>query len=465
MQVDGDAHYDLAVIGTGPAGHHAAIQAAKAGRRVIAIDRNAEVGGEAVLRGTIPSKSLREAVNYLAGVGQRTFYGRSFRPGPHVTMADLMSRTNHVIRAEVDVVRDTLLRNRVELVQGTASFRDPHALAIEADGQHQIQADKIVLAVGSKPARPADFPFTGERVIDSDGILGLAEIPRSLTIVGAGVVGCEYASIFATLGVPVTLIDGRTEILDFVERELVNALTYHLRDWGVTLRLGHNVERVVFDERERPVAELANGVRIVSDTLIYSIGRTGATASLNLEAAGLQADKRGRLEVDENYATAVDHIYAVGDVIGHPALAATSAEQGRLAARHAVGLPAGQIAELLPLGIYTLPEIAMVGQTEAQLTRDQLPYESGRARYRETARGNIIGDEYGVLKLLFDPRDLRILGVHIFGTQAAELIHVGQAIIGLKGTLEFIASSVFNYPTFAECYKIAALNGLNKLSR
>ena len=300
---------------------------------------------------------------------------------------------------------------------------------------------------------------------DSDGILDLAEIPQSLTVVGAGVVGCEYASIFATLGVPVTLIDGRSVLLDFVETELVDALKYHLRDWGVTLRLGHNVARVDFDARDRPVAVLENGARIVSEMLIYSIGRQGATGALNLAAAGLEADKRGRLQVDAHYRTAVKHIYAVGDLIGHPALAATSAEQGRLAVRHALGLPIEGVAKLLPIGIYTLPEIAMVGMTEADLIREGRAYESGRALYRETARGNIIGDDFGVLKLLFDPSDLRVAGVHIFGTQAAELIHIGQTVIGLGGTVDFIANSVFNYPTFAECYKLAALNGLNKLAR
>ncbi len=461
-----DEHdYDIAVVGSGPAGHHAAIQAAKAGRRVVAIDRNQQVGGEAVLRGTIPSKSLREAVNYLAGVGQRTFYGRSYRPVPTITMADLMSRTLRVVRAEADVVRDTLLRNDVDVLHGTARFEDPNTLTVRGDVDRRIRADKIVLAVGSRPARPAGVPLDHPRVTDSDGILDLQAIPKSLTVVGAGVVGCEYASIFATLGVPVTLIDGRSNLLEFVDTELVEALKYHLRDWGVTLRLGHNVAKVAFDERDRPVAVLENGVRVVSDRLIYAIGRQGATDALNLTAAGLEADERGRLQVDSHFRTHMKQIYAVGDVIGHPALAATSAEQGRLAARHAVGLPIEEFAELLPIGIYTLPEIAMVGKTEADLTREGQAYESGRARYRETARGNIIGDQHGVLKLLFDPIDRRIVGVHIFGTQAAELIHIGQTVIGLGGTLDFIARSVFNYPTFAECYKLAALNGLNKLAR
>ncbi len=460
-----DGTYDVAVVGIGPAGHHAAIQAAKAGRRAVAIDRNQELGGEAVLRGTIPSKSLREAVNYLSGVRQRTFYGRSYRPVTNVTMADLLSRTLHAVRAEADVVRDTLLRNRVELVHGTAQFRDPHTLTVSGAEDRTLRADNIVLATGSRPARPEGVPSDHPRVTDSDGILDLAEIPQSLTVVGAGVVGCEYASIFATLGVPVTLIDGRSVLLDFVETELVDALKYHLRDWGVTLRLGHNVARVDFDARDRPVAVLESGARIVSEMLIYSIGRQGATRALNLAAAGLEADKRGRLQVDAHYRTAVKHIYAVGDLIGHPALAATSAEQGRLAVRHALGLPIEGVAKLLPIGIYTLPEIAMVGMTEADLIREGRAYESGRALYRETARGNIIGDDFGVLKLLFDPSDLRVAGVHIFGTQAAELIHIGQTVIGLGGTVDFIANSVFNYPTFAECYKLAALNGLNKLAR
>ena len=458
--------YDVLVVGTGPAGQRAAVQAAKVGKRVIAVDRQQYVGGQAVHRGTIPSKTLREAVMHVTGVAQRSFYGRSYRVVSNITMHDLMLRTVQVIQSEADVVRDAMLRNQIEMAPGTAKFVDPHTLSINGESsRREISADKIILAVGSKPARPANIPFDDKRVVDSDGILDLAEIPRTLTVVGGGVIGVEYASIFAVLGVPVTLIDGRRDLLEFLDEEIIEALKVRMRRDGITLRLGHNVAKVEFDANGAPAAELETGARVVSHTLMYAIGREGATDPLNLAAANLAADERGRLKVNEYYQTEVEHVYAVGDVIGNPQLAATSAEQGRLAARHAVGLDCPRTNDQLPVGIYAIPEIAQVGMTEEQLTTAGVAYESGVARYSEIARGAIIGDEFGVLKLLFSPHDRRILGVHIFGSQASELVHIGQAVMQLGGTIDYFVDTVFNYPTFAEAYKIAGLNGINKLLR
>lgn len=461
-----EQRYDVAVIGTGPAGQRAAVQAAKVGKRVVAVDRLRYVGGQAVHRGTIPSKTLREAVMHLTGVAQRAFYGRSYRVMSNITMSDLMRRTAQVVQAEVELVRDAFIRNDIDLKTGTAKFIGPHQLSVNSEvAAEEIEAEKIILATGSMPSRPSHIPFDDAGIVDSDGILDLQRIPKTITIVGAGVIGCEYASIFSTLGVQVTLIDGRHDLLEFVDEEITEALKYRMRSDGITLRLGHNVAKVECDERGLAVAMLETGARVISSTLMYSIGRQGATKSLDLDEADLAADDRGRLLVNEHYQTDVDHIYAVGDVIGNPQLAATSAEQGRLAARHAVGLDSSSISDRLPIGIYTIPEIAMVGKTEDDLTKAGIAYESGIGRYNEIARGAIVGDDFGVVKVLFSPEDRRILGVHIFGSQASELLHIGQAVMELDGTIDYFVDTIFNYPTFAEAYKIAGLNGLNKLLR
>ena len=457
--------YDLVVIGSGPGGRSAAIQAAKVGRRVLIIDRHERAGGDSLLTNTIPSKTLREVVVYLTGVNQRTFYGESYRVMSHIKMQDLLERTEHVIRSEAEVTQSALIRNGVEMLTGIASFSDPHHIDIVGPTSGEVYAANVIIAVGSHPARPANIPFEAERVMDSDDILDMREVPRSMIIVGGGVIGCEYASIFSALGTRVVLIDGRRDLLEFLDSEVADALKFHMRDTGVTMRLGHMVSSVEFDESGRPSATLKNGATIISDTLLYSIGRTGSTHTLNLNALGIKPDSRGRLEVDDAFRTEVEHVFAVGDVIGQPALAATAAEQGRLAARHAFGLPVSSVPELIPIGLYTLPEISMVGKTEEQLTIEGIPYESGIARYREIARGNIIGDKFGMLKLLFNPLDRKILGVHIFGSQATELIHIGQAVIALGATLDYFVDTVFNYPTFAECYKTAGLRGLNKLTQ
>ena len=457
--------YDLVVIGAGPGGCSAAIQAAKAGRSVLVVDRNQLPGGDSVLRNTIPSKTLREVVVYLTGVNQRAFYGESYRVMSNIKMQDLLERTEHVIRSEAEVTQNALIRNGVEMMTGIASFTDSHHIDIIAPTSGEVYAENVIIAVGSHPARPGNIPFEAERVMDSNDILAMDEVPRSMIIVGGGVIGCEYASIFSALGTRVVLIDGRRELLEFLDSEVADALNFHMRDNGVTMRLGHMVKSVDFDDSGRPAATLQNGATISADTLLYSIGRTGSTHTLNLDALGIQPDHRGRLEVDDEFRTDVKHVFAVGDVIGQPALAATAAEQGRIAARHAFGLPVNSVPELIPIGLYTLPEISMVGKTEEQLTNEGIPYESGIARYREIARGNIIGDKFGMLKLLFNPLDRKILGVHIFGSQATELIHIGQAAIALEGTIDYFVDSVFNYPTFAECYKTAGLRGLNKLTQ
>lgn len=383
-----------------------------------------------------------------------------------VTMDDLMHRTSQVIQTEVNVVRSFFLRNDVHLITGTAHFTSPNQISVKNDsGEIEISSEKIILAPGSRPARPRHIPFNHDRVVDSDGILEIPQIPKSLTIVGGGVVGTEYASIFATLGVRVTLVDGRKNLLEFVDEEIIEALKNRMREDGITLRLGHKVSRVEFDDRGRPVALLETGAKVVSDVLMYAVGRRGATDTLNLDVTGIRANKRGRLTVNMHYQTEIAHIYAVGDVIGQPALASTSAEQGRLAARHALGLKSPSIDDNLPIGIYTIPEISMIGKTEEELTSAGIAYESGIARYKEIARGVIIGDNFGVLKVLFSPDSRRVLGVHIFGSQASELLHIGQAVMQLGGTIDYFVETIFNYPTFAEAYKVAGLDGVNKVDR
>jgi NAD(P) transhydrogenase len=459
-----DYDYDLLVIGSGPAGQKAAVQGAKLGKRVAIVERRHMVGGVCVNTGTIPSKTLREAVVYLTGMSQREMYGASYRVKADITIADLDERTRRVIGREVDVIRDQLLRNHIELVDGTARFVDHHTLSVEdAGAERGVTGEHIVIAVGTRPSRPPDVDFDDETIIDSDGLLGLGRIPRSLVVVGAGVIGIEYASMLAALGAKVTVVEQRPTILDFCDEEIVDGLRHHLRDRGVVFRLGDSVTGV---ERHNggTVTELASGKQIAADAVFYSAGRQGDTAALGLEHLGLEADTRGRIAVDAHYRTAVPHIYAVGDVIGFPSLAATSMEQGRLAARHAFGEPAQAITELQPFGIYTIPEISFVGKTEEALTDASVPYEVGVSRYRELARGQILGDSYGLLKLLVGTNDRRVLGVHVLGTGATELVHIGQAVMAFDGMVDYLIDTVFNYPTLAEGYKVAALDASNKIA-
>jgi NAD(P) transhydrogenase len=455
---------DLLVIGSGPAGQKAAIQAAKLHRRVAIVERQRTVGGVCINSGTIPSKTLREAVLFLTGMTQRSMYGDSYRVKSEVTMDDLFFRTQSVIQRESDVVHDQLARNHVRIMHGTAAFVDAHTLLVD-DGEgsrRQVTADKIVIAVGTAPARPKTVDFNERTVIDSDGILQLEKVPDALLVVGAGVIGIEYASMFAALGSRVTVVEARPQLLDFCDSEVVEALRYHLRDLNVVFRL--NEEVVGVDEHDGgTITHLKSGKRILADTVLYSAGRQGATDALQLANVGIEADARGRISVDEHYRTSVEHIYAVGDVIGFPSLAATSMEQGRLASAHACGIGVRPISDALPIGIYTIPEISFIGSTEEQLTQDQTPYEVGVSRYRELARGAILGDAYGILKLLVSSEDRKLLGVHAFGTTATELVHIGQTVMGFGGTVDYLVEAVFNYPTLAESYKVAALDATNKL--
>ncbi|BBX87792.1 NAD(P)(+) transhydrogenase [Mycolicibacterium aubagnense] len=457
--------FDLVVIGSGPGGQKAAIAAAKLGKSVAVIERGRMLGGVCVNTGTIPSKTLREAVVYLTGMSQRELYGSSYRVKERITPADLLRRTTHVIGREQDVVRNQLLRNGVELFEGHGRFLDPHTLVIEdptRDENVNIKARYVVIATGTKPVRPAGVKFDEERVLDSDGILDLKSLPQSMVVVGAGVIGIEYASMFAALGTKVTVIEKRPTMLDFCDPEIIESLKFHLRDLAVTFRFGEEVTAVDVGPAGT-LTTLASGKQIPAETVMYSAGRQGQTEHLDVGQAGLEIDSRGRIFVDDNYQTKVDHIYAVGDVIGFPALAATSMDQGRLAAYHAFGEPSKGMTDLQPIGIYSIPEVSYVGATEVDLTDSSIPYEVGVSRYRELARGQIAGDSYGMLKLLVSTEDLTLLGVHIFGSNATELVHIGQAVMGCGGTVEYLVDAVFNYPTFSEAYKVAALDVMNKL--
>lgn len=461
--------YDLIVIGSGPAGQRAAIQAAKLDKRVALVERKTVLGGVSVNTGTIPSKTFREAVLDLSGWRERAFYGVSYTVKQNITIEDLLLRTDQVIRHEIDVTRHQLTRNHVELMAATASFEDAHTVRMEfvdGRGERLVSSENIVIAVGTEATMDPHIPFDGRRIITSDDILRLDKLPRTMAVVGAGVVGCEYASMFAALGVRVTLIDKRPRLLPFVDMEIVDSLAYQLREARVTLRLNEDVSSIepVRDEHgDRVRIHLASGKQVVAEKALYSIGRTGNTGRLNLQGAGLEADDRGRLIVNEHYQTKVPNIYAVGDVIGFPSLASTSMEQGRLAVCHAFGVEAKAVPELFPYGIYTIPEISMVGKNEEELTQAGVPYEVGKAGYREIARGQIIGDSTGLLKILFSTDTREVLGVHIIGEGSSELVHIGQAVMSYCGKVDYFINTVFNYPTLAECYKNAAFDGINRM--
>ncbi|MBV8927619.1 MAG: Si-specific NAD(P)(+) transhydrogenase [Mycobacteriaceae bacterium] len=457
--------YDLVVIGSGPGGQKAAVAAAKLGKSVAVVERGQMLGGVCVNTGTIPSKSMREAVVYLTGLNQRELYGASYRVKDRITCADLHARTDQVIKREIDVVRSQLMRNGIELYTGQGRFVDEHTVLVENPNRAEhitVSGRYIIVATGTLPARPGGVQFDEERVIDSDGILNLKTIPSSMVVVGAGVIGIEYASIFAALGTKVTVVEKRDSMLDFCDAEIVDDLKFHLRDLSVTFRFGEEVTAVDVTEGGT-ITKLASGKKIAAETVMYSAGRQGCTEELDLTNAGLEADNRGRIFVDDHYRTKADHVYAVGDVIGFPALAATSMDQGRLAACHAFGEPVSDLTDCQPIGIYTIPEVSYVGSTEAELTRDAIPYEFGVSRYRELARGQIAGDSHGMLKLLVSSDDHKLLGVHIFGSNATELVHIGQAVMGCGGTVDYFVDAVFNYPTFSEAYKVAALDVMNKL--
>jgi NAD(P) transhydrogenase len=456
-----DYDYDLLVIGSGPAGQKAAIQAAKLGRSVALVERS-QLGGVSVNWGTIPSKTLREAIVYLTGLSQRATYGESYRVKEEITMDDLRLRVKQVMDREVDVVRNQLLRNHVRIVEGVARFVDPHTVAVSGHEERRLTAEWIVIATGSRPARPPAVEFDDRMILDSDGLLRLEGVPASVLVVGAGVIGIEYASMFAAQGAKVTVVEKRPRLLEFCDAQITEGLQYHLRDLNVVFRLGEEVTAV--DRHDgTALTHLASGKRVAADVVLYAAGRRGETEELQLENAGLDADERGRIAVDSNYRTAVENIYAAGDVIGGPALAATSMEQGRVASAHAFGDSSAMMSKLIPIGIYTIPEISYVGRTEEELTDAAVPYEVGISRYRELARGQILGDSYGLLKLLVSPHDRTVLGVHALGTNATEVVHIGQTVMGLGGTVDYLVDSVFNYPTLAESYKVAALDARNRL--
>ena len=461
------SHYGVVVIGSGPAGQRAAIASVKSGRRTLMIEKRSVVGGACINTGTIPSKSFREAVVYLSGYREHAIYGESYAVKRGITMDDLNARASYVMKCERDLVQTQAYRNGIDMLCGIASFVDPHNVQVQlADGEgtRAISAETIIIATGSEVAQVGDIAFDGEHILNSDSILTMSDIPKTLTVVGAGVIGCEYASMFAALGTRVTLIDARDEMLPFVDREIAAELAHYLRSVWVTLWLGETLKSCSVLPNGHVRTLLASGKVIVTEKTLHAIGRQGATADLNLAAAGLAADKRGKLTVNEHYQTVVPHIYAVGDVVGFPALASTSMGQGRVAANHAAHVPFNSMPEVFPYGIYSVPELSMVGKTEEELTKANVPYEIGKAYYRHVARGQIIGASDGILKLIFSPKTHKILGVHIIGENAAELVHIGQAVMALGGTVDYFVDTVMNYPTLSELYKIAAHNGLNRLA-
>ncbi|KAA0689823.1 Si-specific NAD(P)(+) transhydrogenase [Neorhizobium sp. P12A] len=458
--------YDLVVVGSGPAGRRGAIQAAKLGKRVLVIEQGKRVGGVSVHTGTIPSKTLRETALNLSGWRERGFYGRAYRVKQEISAEDLRRRLLITLDHEVEVLEHQFARNRVSHIRGKASFVDPQTLEVTKDDGEvlHVSAESILLAVGTKPFRPDYMPFDGETILDSDEILEMKALPRSMVVIGAGVIGIEYATIFSALDTQVTLLDPKSTMLDFIDKEIVEDFTYQLRDRNMKLNLGQKAEKVEKLPDGKVELTLSNGRRIVTDMVLFAAGRMGATDTLNLPAAGLEADSRGRLSVNpETFATSVPHIFAAGDVIGFPSLASTSMEQGRIAARVAVGAIAKEPQKYFPYGIYAVPEISTCGLTEEEVKERGIPYECGIARFRETSRGHIMGLDTGLLKMIFSLKTRRLLGVHIVGEGATELVHIGQAVLNLKGTVEYFVENTFNYPTLAEAYKIAGLDAGNRM--
>ncbi len=463
----GSRRYDLAVIGSGPAGQKGAIAAAKLGKRVALADSRHMLGGVCLHTGTIPSKTLREAVLYLTGFRQRAFYGEGFRERATIHAEDLKLRVAEVVGREHEVVRDQLHRNDVKIVDGMARFVDPHTLEVAtSEGPVRIETDNVLIACGTRPARRADISFEGTCIRDTDQILEMAggDLAKSVIVVGAGIIGLEYASMGAALGMKVTIIEARDRMLEFVDDEIVTALGAHLRQREVTFLFGEQVKTLATIGGNEVVARLASGREVRADMVLYAVGRQPNTDQIGLQSIGLDVDERGRLKVNERFQTAIPHVYAAGDVIGFPALASTAAEQGRIAACSMFGVPARHRPGLLPYGIYTIPEISMVGATEQDLAGKGIAAAVGRAMFAEIPRAQIIGDRTGMLKLVFNAQTHELLGIHIIGDGAAELVHIGQAVMAAGGTVEVLRDVVFNYPTLAEAYKVAAFDGLNRLA-
>ncbi|WP_159951305.1 Si-specific NAD(P)(+) transhydrogenase [Rhizobium sp. 18065] len=457
--------YDFVVIGSGPAGRRAAIQAAKLEKKVLVIEKGTRVGGVSVHTGTIPSKTLRETALNLTGWRERGFYGRSYRVKQEINADDLRRRLLITLDHEVEVLEHQFARNRVQQMRGTATFVDAHTIEIaKEDGEIlRVQTKSVLLAVGTRPFRPSHVPFDDVSILDSDDILEIKELPRSMVVIGAGVIGIEYATIFSALDTAVTVVEPRDTMLDFIDKEIVEDFTYQLRDRNMKLIFGQTVETVEKIDGKCRVT-LKNGRVLMAEMVLFAAGRVGATDTLNLAACGLEADNRGRLKVNpETFQTAVPNIYAAGDVVGFPSLASTSMEQGRIAARHAVGAPSHEPPQFFPYGIYAVPEISTCGLTEEEVIQRNIPYECGIAHFRETSRGHIMGLDSGMLKMIFSLKTRRLLGVHIVGEGATELVHIGQAVLNLKGTVEYFVENTFNYPTLAEAYKIAGLDAWNRM--
>ena len=460
--------YDLIVIGSGPAGRRAAVQAAKLGHSVLVVEGRRRVGGVSVHTGTIPSKTLRETALNLSGWRERGFYGHSYRVKKDICGNDLGNRLTKTLDHEVDVLEHQFQRNGVQTCPGTARFLDANRLSVRGNDDRElvVKGTRILIAVGTVPFRPNDVPFDDSHVLDSDSMIETPRVPRSLVVIGAGVIGIEYATIFSAMDVPVTLIEPRDSFLDFIDREIIDEFVHELRDRGMVIHLGLGVARIECATDGPVITTLTDGRVLRSDMLLYAAGRTGATVALDLDKCGLAADHRGRLQVDaKTFQTAVPHIYAAGDVIGFPSLASTSMEQGRIAACHAFGLPMAPAPRYYPYGIYAVPEISTVGMNEQEVRARGIVYECGVARFRETSRGHIMGLGNGMMKMLFSLKTRRLLGVHIVGEGATELIHIGQAVLNLKGTIDYFVENTFNYPTLAEAYKIAALDAWNRMPR
>ncbi|MDO6726856.1 MAG: Si-specific NAD(P)(+) transhydrogenase [Cognatishimia sp.] len=457
--------YDLIVIGSGPAGRAAAIQAGKLKRKVLVIDRKDRFGGVSVHTGTIPSKTLRETVLNLSGYRERSFYGRSYRVKDEIKADDLKARLHMTLDYEVDVLEHQFNRNHVDTLNGVAKFLGPKEIEVATEGGETtvLTGDNFLISTGTKTYRPDNVPFNGVNVLDSDEFLEMARIPRSLVVVGAGVIGVEYATMFSALDVKVTLIEPRDSFLDFIDSTLIQDFTHQIRENGVDLRLGSAIEKIE-ENGDMVEVSLENGRHVRAEMLLFAAGRMGATERLNLDAVGLETDHRGRITVDrKNYQTAVPHIYAAGDVIGHPSLASTSMQQGRVAACHALETPTLPESPWFPYGIYSVPEISTCGMSEEELQERGIAYEVGVARFRETSRGHIMGLEHGMLKMLLSLKTRRLLGVQIVGEGATELIHIAQAVLNLKGTVDYFVENTFNYPTLAEAYRIAGLDAFNRM--
>ncbi|MGA1983551.1 MAG: Si-specific NAD(P)(+) transhydrogenase [Acidobacteriaceae bacterium] len=462
-----DSAYDLIVLGSGPAGQRAAIYGSKLGKKIAVVESREVVGGACINTGTIPSKTMREAVLHLSGYNYKSIYGMNYRVKEKITMSDLAFRVQHVIKTEIDVTEAQLSRNNIEMLVGIGSFVDEnHIRVANSRGTNVYQAANVLISTGTKPAASDKVPINGRSIINSDQVLELPNLPKTLIVVGGGVIGVEYTCMFSALGVRVVLIERRPRLLEFADQEIVEALSYHLRDSRVTMRLNEEVESVEEMPDGTVVANLESKKKVQGDALLYAVGRQGNVDELNLAAIGLDADKRGRIPVDKDFRTKVPNVFAAGDVIGFPSLASVSMEQGRIASARAFGDETIlSNPSYYPYGIYTIPEISFIGKTEEQLTEEDVPYEVGVAYYREIARGQIRGDTTGRLKLIFHRMTHAILGVHIIGEGASELLHIGQAVMVLGGKLEYFVDTVFNYPTLAECYKVAAFNGLNRVSK